>query len=150
MSKPHHLVNFDNNNIGTVDNKKLFKSLPEGTTKTEYLHAALLVDDFRITATAKIMDEAIDHAESVGIGDGKGTGVSVLPFMIGGHTTCEVVIDSNFNVISEVKHTNTNELMSAVLERAATLFNKHGAIQEIHDEPSSDDLTSSSVRRSVF
>ena len=78
-------------------------------------------DTVRESYLADLTTEVIDHALSIGVGDGTGTGVTINDISLGGNTTATVHIDPCFAALVSVT-TNYTEVMDTVLSRSSTLW----------------------------
>jgi formylmethanofuran dehydrogenase subunit D len=90
------IVKFDNNGIGTVENKYFLESLTNVGLTIEQVNAMQQNSDAFI---ARIAGEAIDHVKVNNLCNGEGDGVKVMDVYMGDLYTGNVVISSTGSTV---------------------------------------------------
>ena len=110
---------------GKSGEKAFLNDLPEDTFKGLPVKEVFLkVDTIREERSANATQETIDYAQRHDVGTGEGVGVNAHVHL-GGNTTCNVFVDPNFKVVTEIKTEFTSELMRQVIEQTNVLFSKY-------------------------
>lgn len=124
------LIDFDSNNIGVVDKKKVIARMEVANLTHE---SFLDHDSFRDETFASAIQESIQHGIDIGVGGGDGVAISVDDIYLGGDTLGSIQISSEFKVVGAVTY-KSGSLMDKVLSEGNDLFVKYNILSGSEEE----------------